>query len=529
MASDQLLSHSLRSAAASAPAALAVRCGDASLSYEALADRAARFAAMLVHQGLEPGDRVAVHCAKSLDAVVAIHGAQWAGAVAVPVDPGAPPEVVADVLADAAPSAVVVDTRTARNVSDVPLSDLVRVGDVDTSDRRRVTWDDVAEHDPVQPVAVGPDDPAYIIYTSGSTGTPKGIVHSHASGLAYARLAAATFHLDQHDILANVAPFHFDQSTFELYAAPVAQAATLLVPEVLLRFPAEVAKLVAAERATVWYSVPTILVHLVERGALDHHDITSLRLVLFGGEIFPSEALAALMELLPDATFSNVYGPAEVNQCTHHHLTGPPAPGASVPIGGPWAGSAVRLRNSEGEIVTGPGKGTLEVATATMMSGYWNQPALTDASIRAEAGDSGALQRWYLTGDVCERDGNDLLHFLGRSDRQVKIRGNRVELEAVEAVLSDVEGVLRAAVVVIETSAEKRLAAVVEAAPHVELDGREVLAEARGRLAPYAVPTDCVVVPALPRTTSGKIDARAACTIAREHLGIRSDASTGAT
>ena len=111
---------------------------------------------------------------------------------------------------------------------------------------------------PIQPTSIE-DDPAYIIYTSGSTGRPKGIVHTHRSALAYAAAAAAEYDLVADDRMVNIAPLHFDQSTFELYSAPLVGAAVLVVPDPVLRFPASVAAMVEAERATVWYSVPHLL------------------------------------------------------------------------------------------------------------------------------------------------------------------------------------------------------------------------------------------------------------------------------
>ena len=141
---------------------------------------------------------------------------------------------------------------------------------------------------------------------------------------AYASRAVDTYGLTASDRLANIAPLHFDQSTFELWAGPLAGAAVVVVPDGVLRFPASLSDLVARERATVWYSVPYAITQLVTRGAPHDRDLTALRWVLFGGESFPPAALVAAQRALPHARFSNVYGPAEVNQCTFHHLDRPP-------------------------------------------------------------------------------------------------------------------------------------------------------------------------------------------------------------
>jgi amino acid adenylation domain-containing protein len=307
---------------------------------------------------------------------------------------------------------------------------------------------------PQPPVPVDPDDPAYIIYTSGSTGRPKGIVHTHRSALAYAVAAAAGYELSSDDRMVNIAPLHFDQSTFELYASAIVGAAVIVVPDPVMRFPASVAALVEAERATVWYSVPHLLMQMVARGALAERDLSSLRWILFGGEVFPPGQLAELMALIPSARVSNVYGPAEVNQCTRHDLDAPPTGDEPVPIGRAWDAARCGSSRSTARSIRAarpvpPGEpGVLLVATDTMMAGYWGRDDLTAASTVVDDG-----VRWYVTGDlVVENPSGDLV-FLGRVDNQVKIRGHRVELEAIDAVLADVDGVT-AATVVVDRSAD---------------------------------------------------------------------------
>jgi len=328
-------------------------------------------------------------------------------------------------------------------------------------------------------------------------------VHTHTSGLRYAELAAECYGLSPDDRMANVAPFHFDQSTFELYAAPLVGAATVLVPDVLLRFPASVSELIERERVTTWYSVPTILRQLHERGALGQRDLGALRWVLFGGEIFPPAELRALMALLPGARFSNVYGPAEVNQCMFHHLDSPPSDERSIPIGMAWPDTELRIVGPDSTVVEGEGRGQLLVRTETAMAGYWNRSDLNESAFLVEPVDGGLTTRWYRTGDVVERDADGLFAFVGRVDRQVKVRGVRVELEAVEAALDAVDGVTASAAVCVDDP-EAPLVGLVETSTLDDTDS--VYRAIRGRLPPGAIPDRIVLVTSLPVTTSGKID-----------------------
>ena len=519
------LSGLLDSVAAGRPHDEAVTDGRVRLDWVGYRDRAASLGGSLLAQGVVPGDRVAVHLPKSSDSFVAAHAIVRIGAVVVPVDWFAPTDYAAEVLRDADVAAI------------VTAADSDRLGALGTAVDGRIVVAPDATGVPAAVAHVAPASAAYIVYTSGSTGRPKGIVHSHASALAYARKAIATYALTPADRLANIAPLHFDQSTFELWAAPLAGASVVVVPDGVLRFPASVSDLVARERVTVWYSVPYAISQLVSRGAVADRDLSSLRWVLFGGESFSAASLAQARLALPHAWFSNVYGPAEVNQCTFHHLEPhrlepdrlephrlEPSGEATdalegvVPIGRPWADTEVMLVDADDREVVGPGDGELLVSTDTMMVGYWNRPDLTAAAVCLRPG-SPPDRRWYRTGDRVRRRGDGLLVFLGRTDHQVKIRGHRIELEAIESTLSEAPAVVACAVVVERASPDRagqdRLVALVAPAP----DRRAIammIDLLRRRLPRYAVPQEIVGVAAIPRSGTGKIDRSAAVELLSE-------------
>jgi acyl-coenzyme A synthetase/AMP-(fatty) acid ligase len=226
------------------------------------------------------------------------------------------------------------------------------------------------------------------------------------------------------------------------------------------------------------------------------------------------------MDKLPGTRFSNVYGPAEVNQCMFHHLPSAPATDAAVPIGRAWSAATVDVVDPEdltARVEVGTA-GVLIVRTPTMMTGYWNRPDLTAASMLERPDGQGGSQRWYVTGDlVVERDDGEL-EFLGRVDNQVKVRGHRIELEAVDDALGDVAGV-RSGVAVVRrvASGDDTVVALVVPTRSEWGSGGEadrfadgVIAELRRRLPHAAVPAGVVLVDDLPRTGTGKIDRRAA-------------------
>ena len=230
--------------------------GTTSWSWGEYADRVARMAGALGAVGVRSGEPVGLHLTKSVHAFAAVHAVLRAGAVVVPVDPLAPADLAVSVLRDAGADVLVSDARPAvlgplveqldpravllPRASSPPDS----IGDVDAT---VLVADEIENTAPTDPAGVAEDDPAYVIYTSGSTGRPKGIVHTNHSALAYATAAAAEYELVAGDRMVNIAPLHFDQSTFELYAAPIVGAAVIVVPDPVLRFPASVAAMVEAD------------------------------------------------------------------------------------------------------------------------------------------------------------------------------------------------------------------------------------------------------------------------------------------
>jgi acyl-coenzyme A synthetase/AMP-(fatty) acid ligase len=301
-------------------------------------------------------------------------------------------------------------------------------------------------------------------------------------------------------------------STFDYFSGPLRSATTVIIPEEYKLLPASLAQLVAEERLTIWYSVPLALIQMLLRGQLDQHDMSALRWVLFGGEPFPPKHLHALMRQWPHARFSNVYGPAEVNQCTYFHV--PPLPNAyadeQVPIGRVWENADGLILDEEDKAVEDGEVGELLIRAPTMMRGYWARPDLTDRAFYRASDDGGFERVFYRTGDLVQRLADGNLRFLGRKDRQIKSRGYRVELDEVEAVLLTHAGVEEIAVFAIadnEGSQQIEAAAILK--PGFAATPHELLRFASGQLPAYAIPRSIRLYATFPRTASGKIDRKA--------------------
>jgi amino acid adenylation domain-containing protein len=350
-------------------------------------------------------------------------------------------------------------------------------------------------------------DPAYLLYTSGSTGKPKGILHSHASGLAYAKLSADLYEVGPDDRLANFAPLHFDQSTFDFYTGPLCGATTELIPPAFGFATASLAKLLEEQRITIWYSVPSVLIQLVLREALVGKDLTSLRWILFGGEPFPPKHLRKLMALLPHATFSNVYGPTEVNQCTYYNFPGDRDFNEPLPIGKTWSNTEALIVDSEDRPAAHGDTGELLIRSPTMMIGYWGRPDLNRRAMFTRLRANGIEDTFYRTGDLDRYLENGNMEFLGRKDRQIKTRGYRVELDEIESALCLNDSVLEAAAYTVD---DDDLGPIIEAAVVISdehaISDKELGKYLANHLPAYARPRRISLVKDFPRTRTGKID-----------------------
>jgi amino acid adenylation domain-containing protein len=507
-----LLHHALNESAARAPAHEAFRCHEASLSYGDLVRRANGLARMLVENGVRPGDRVGIYMHKGIELPVAVYGTLAGGAAYVPIDPAVPLSRAAFIVQDCGIRHLITSSSRERRALDlasqVPaLRTVIGARGNERASANAIPWEAVPVSDGAPDVCVRPDDLAYVMYTSGSTGTPKGLMHTHASGMSYVRMSAETYGVRPDDRLGNHSPLHFDMSTFEYLTGPACGATTVIVPEETAMFPLSLAALIERERLTFWYSVPLALVQLLTHGGIESRDCSSLRWVMFGGEPFPPKYLWRLMDLWPQARFSNVYGPAEVNQCTFYHVPredyGSDAP---IPIGRVWNGAEGLVVDADGVEVPAGDTGELVVRTRTMMRGYWGRPDLdARAFLVRDAGE--ARNVFYRTGDLVRERPDGQLVFLGRRDRQVKVRGYRIELDEVESALAAADAVAEAAAVALPAAeGQLEIVAAVLLRPGATATGDMLRRRAGERLPPYAVPQRVEILSTFPRTGTGKID-----------------------
>jgi amino acid adenylation domain-containing protein len=476
------------------------------LSYAALDDVSSRIAGFLVAAGVTPGDRVGVIMPKGSRAVAAFLGIMKVRAAYVPADYTAPAGRNRAILMDCGVKVAFLDPSCSNVMDewtgDLPVVVLTGDGQAPTPGREVVPWQKVEEHQRASVDGRSVGDLAYVLYTSGSTGVPKGVMISHDNALSFVDWCSDVFAPTEADRFSSHAPFHFDLSILDIYVPFKHGATVVVVSEELGKNPKELARFIADQRLTVWYSTPSILGLLVQFGGLRSKDCSALRLVLFAGEVFPIKHLRDLVSCWPLPRYFNLYGPTETNVCTFYEVPTPiPAERTEpFPIGAACSHCRALVLDEDGIEVSATPEGLLHIAGRSVFQGYWNQPEQSARTFR-ERPDG----HWYNTGDVVSREGS-AFSYRGRRDRMVKRRGYRIELGEIERGLYLHPELGEVAVVAVpDDAAGTRIVAFLSSSgERPSIIGLKTFCGAN--LPAYMSPDTFVFLDRLPRTSTDKVD-----------------------
>lgn len=445
------------------PDATAVTDGRRQLSYRELEARANQLAARLRADGVGPHRLVGLQLRRDVDMVVAMLGVLKTGAGYVPLDPAYPAERLRAMQGDAGVDRV-----------------LTTLDDLELADQ--------PDTEPVE-VAGGPEDLAYVLYTSGSTGRPKGVMITHGSAVRLVEWLGREFGPDGMRRALAATSVSFDVSVAEIFG-PLSVGGTVVVVDNVLALLAP-----DAPSVTMVTMVPSAARELVNSGALS----PSVRIVGLGGEA-PSRAIVT--DLAATGTVEriyNLYGPTEDTTYSTFAVV---APGATPGIGRPLPGERAYVLDAELQPVPVGVVGELYLGGPGLARGYVGQPAATAERFVADTVAPAAGRRMYRTGDLVWHRPDGSLAYLGRRDLQVKVRGQRIELGEIESVLQGHPDVADCVVAV----PDRHLVGYLTVPAGGDVDLVDVRAHLRARLPETMVPQHLVVLPALPRTSSGKVD-----------------------
>ena len=481
--------------AALRPDAVAVVGASESLTYRDLDLRANRLARELDASGSGAPRRVGVCLERGPDLVVALLATLKAGAAYVPLDPDLPAERLSAMLADASVALVLTDERLSARLP----AGAHRVVCIDRDALR------IAQR-PGGAVGAGDaaDDLACVMYTSGSSGRPKGVLIAHRAvsrlvcGSDYVRLGAD-------DVVAHLSNPAFDATTFEVWGALLNGAALVPIDKATVLAPRALATALRANGVTTLF-LTTALFNAVAREVPDA--FAGCRQVLFGGEAVEPRWVRDVLRAGPPARLLHVYGPTEATTfATWHQVRAEDADRSTIPIGRPIANTEVLILDAEREPVPVGVPGEIHIGGPGLARGYLGLPELTAERFVPHPFDADPAARLYRTGDRARHRADGAIEFLGRVDRQVKIRGHRIELAEIEGALSRLPFV-REAVVHVRggTSDTRRIVAWVVP---TDADGpppSTLRKDLRRSLPDYMLPAATVWLPALPLNANGKVD-----------------------
>ncbi|MDT0449273.1 amino acid adenylation domain-containing protein [Streptomyces hesseae] len=482
---DRSLPELFEEQAAARPQALAARHGDRTLTYGQLSARSDALAAHLLGRGVEPGTPVGVCGSRSLEALVALLGILKAGCAYVPLDEDLPPARLRAMAEDAGLRAAVVLPGSAIPVRGLP----VRV-ELDTVD---------LDARPVPTPATAATDCAYVVFTSGSSGRPKPVAIPHRG---VARLVLSDGELPAPgpgDGVLHAYGLSSDASTIEIWGALLTGACLVLADREELLSPTALEELFRARGVTVAY-LTTSVFHLVARTR--PQALAPLRFASAGGEAMDPRLANEVLAACPGTTVVNFYGPTENSVVSTAHVVRElPADATHVPIGRPFGATVCHVLRADGSAAAPGEEGELYVGGDGLALGYLGDPRLTaERFVSLPAVQPGGPL--YRTGDLVVRRADGLLEYRGRLDRQVKLRGVRVELDEIEARLR-AHPEVGEAVVQLESGA--LTAYVTAAVPGGPLDLSGIRAYCAEWLPPQTVPV-LVAMDHLPVTSGGKID-----------------------
>ncbi len=473
----------------------AIFFGDGFISYSDLDCSSNQFARFLTSKGVRAGSLVGLFLPRSLDAVVAMLGILKAGAAFVPLDPAYPFDHLSFIASDAKPIVMVTAAHMVLSAQPRPWSAPTVFIDAEED---AIALESAA---PLAEIAMG-DDLAYVMYTSGTTGRPKGVMVPHRG---VTRLACNSFvELGQGDVVLQLAPLAFDASTFEIWSCLLNGAALAIVGPAQPSFGEIGEAIEKHDVTTAWLTAS--LFHAI----VDHQleILRPLRQLIAGGDVLSPRHVRRVLDAMPQCRLVNGYGPTENTTFTCCHTIARDAPAdAPTPVGRPIDHTQIHVLDLDLRPVA-PGEiGELFAAGEGVALGYLNRPDLTAEKFLPDpfCGQSGRLM--YRTGDLVRQRPDDVVEFVGRTDRQVKIRGKRVELDEVEALVRRLPEVADAATDVrARTGGERKIVAYVTMKICSSFDA----AESRRKMLEFApnhmIPAHFVILEELPRTPNGKVD-----------------------
>ncbi len=439
---------------------------------------------------------VVVFMRKSPEEVAAFFGVIAGGCFYVPIDEEMPAGRIQLILDNVRSPLVLCDEHT-----------LAKARDFRLGEGRAILWAEAAATEPEETAlreiyekAID-TDPIYIVFTSGSTGIPKGVAACHRSVMDYVEQLSQVLGFNENTVFGNQTPLYFDACLKELYPTLKFGCTTYLIPKGLFSFPTALVEYLNTHKINTICWVVSALTMVSALGAFEVVKPEHLHTVAFGSEVFPIKQFRLWREALPQAVFTNLYGPTEgTGMCCYYRVEREFADGEAIPIGKPFPNREILLLKGDNTPAGEDEEGEICIRGTSVTLGYYNDPERTAAAFVQNPLNTAYPETIYKTGDMGRYNSRGELVFVSRKDYQIKHMGHRVELGEIEVNVNMLPGVRMAACVY--DSERKKLVLWYDG----DLDEKELTRELKGKLPRYMLPNRILRVDRLPFTANGKID-----------------------
>lgn len=477
------------------------------LNYRELDQLSNKISHYLSNKGFKKGDVIAILNNKTFVSYALMLASLKLGIVYTNLDPKSPIERFKRMLSICKPTCIFYDEKDNHEVINELVNDFLNIIDYN-SNQFKMELNDLPDTLIDSNKLVTSDNPAYIMFTSGSTGFPKGVLVSHSSLINFINWSRVTYNIKPDDVLTNLNPMHFDNSVFDFYASLFNGASILPITEELTINPRKLLDKLNELKPTIWFSVPSMLVYVLNMRALKDVDLPSLRIVTFGGEGFPKNKLRELWEKWKNRViFINVYGPTEGTCiCSSYEVSGNDLLNDELlPLGPIAPNFTAVVLDDKNNIITDNGIGELCIGGPNLALGYYNNPIKTAEVFIDHPNVHSHAEKIYRTGDLVSYEKNmNLFMFKGRKDNQIKRMGYRIELEEIENALNSINTIQESAVIYIDNHNYK--SKIIACLQSIENDVNKINSEISKHLPHYMIPDKIDFYEHLPKNQNGKID-----------------------
>lgn len=467
-----------------------------SITFTELRQYSQSIAFYMQKKGIVKSTPIAVFLPKSISAISAFLGALYNGCFYVPLDTKNPLNRIEAIVNNLDIKHIITDKKNAKLLKDLAGINLILLDDMYLIESAPClkNYNSVID-----------TDPAYILNTSGSTGVPKGVTLSHSSMIDYIDWVVMEYKLDDHLVIGNQAPLHFDISASDIYVTLATGSTLVLIPEAFFMFPPKLLDYLNEKDINFIYWVPSILTNIAKLNLFKNIKI-KVKTVFYGGELMPTKHLNYWRTHLPKTIYSNFFGPTETTViCTHYVLDREFLDEEPLPIGYPCRNTDVFILDEQDNLITKeqPNKiGELCVRGSSLALGYYNDPERTAQVFTQNPLNKAYPETIYRTGDIVYYNERGELIYKGRKDFQIKHMGYRIELGEIETAILAINGVDNGCV--LYDNNNKNITLIYESKTKIEK--KEILMAIHAKLPKYMLPSKFILLDVLPLNANGKID-----------------------